>query len=91
MVDIERLDEIRCRVHDRSIHSVEGDLLRSPPHTGHVEDGLPRHAAPARTAHRAVAQLTAGNARIGKSAAVARTLIDRDEFNRRQLSDVLQR
>ena len=38
-----------------------------------------------------LAQLTAGDARIGKSAAIAGALIDGDEFNRGKPSYVLQR
>src|SRR5438876_3395461 len=90
MLDIERLDEIRRLVADRSVHAVESDLLRTLLHAGLVEHGLERHAAPARIAHRAVAQLTAGDARIEKSAAVAGALVDGDQLNGGQLSYVLQ-
>jgi len=46
---------------------------------------------PARIAHRAIAELTAGHPRVEEAAAVARTLVDRDEFDRRQLPDLPQR
>src|SRR6266481_5076725 len=91
VVDIERLDEIRRLVADRSVHPVEGDLLCPLPHAGLVEHGFERHAAPARIAHRAVGQLTAGHAWIGKAAAVARALIDGDELDRGKLPYFLQR
>ncbi len=91
MVDIERLDEIRRLVADRPIHAVEGDLLGALLHAGHIEHGLQRHAVPARIAHRAVAQLAAGDPRIGKSAAVARALVDGNELHRGKLSQFLQR
>jgi hypothetical protein len=70
--------------------AVEGDLSCALLHAGHIEHGLQRHAAPARVAHGAIAQLTAGDPWIEKSAAVARALIDRDQFDRGQLADVLQ-
>ncbi len=82
VVDVERLDEIRRRVADRSIHPVEGDLLRALLHAGLIEHGLQRHAPPARIAHRAIAQLAAPDAWIEKPAAVARAFIDGNEFDR---------
>jgi HK97 family phage portal protein len=48
---------------------------------GLVEHGLQRHPLPARIAHGAVAGLATRHARIGKAAAVARTLVDRDDLN----------
>ena len=91
MVDVERLDEIRRRVHHRPIHAVEGHLLRALLHAGHVEHGFQRHAAPARIAHRAITQLTAGDARLEKATAVSRALIDGNEFDRPELPDFLER
>ncbi len=91
VIDIERLDEIRRRIADRSVHSVEGDLPGALLHARHIENRFERHAVPARIAHRAVAQLAAGDSGIGKSAAVARALIDGDEFDRPELPDLLQR
>jgi len=91
VVDVERLDEVRRLVADRSVHPIKSDLLGALLHTSLVEHGFERHAAPARIAHRAIAQLAAGDARIEKSAAIARALIDRDELDRGKLLDFLQR
>src|SRR5438034_1067656 len=60
MVDIERLDEIRRLVADRSVHAIESNLLRTLLHAGLVAHGLERHAAPARIAHRALGEVAAG-------------------------------
>ncbi len=67
--------------HDRAVHAVEGDLLGAGLHAGHVEHGLQRHAVPARAAHRAIAELAAGDARIEEAAAVAGALVDGDELD----------
>src|SRR5471030_1574536 len=91
MVDVERLDEIRRRIHDRAVQPAEGDLLRSTLHTSLVEHGLQQHAVPARIAHRAIAELAAGDAGVGKSAAIARALIDGNEVDRLELPEVFQR
>ena len=91
MIDVERLDEIRRCVADRPIHAVEGDLPGAGLNARQVQHRLQRHAAPARIAHRAIAELPAGDARIEEAAAVAGALIDGDEFDRLQLPDVLER
>src|SRR4029077_12146683 len=69
----------------------EGDLLGALMDACHVEQGLQRHAAPARIPHRAVAQLAAGNPRAEKSAAVAGALIDGHKLDRLQSLDLLER
>ena len=66
---------------DRPVHAVEGDLARAALDAGRVENGLERHAPPARIAHGAVAQLPARDARIEKSAAVARALVHRHDID----------
>jgi len=66
---------------------VTGALL----HARHVEHGPERHALPVRIAHRAVAQLPAGDAGLEEAAAVARALVDCGDLDRRQLLDVGQR
>ena len=53
----------------------------APAHAGLFEHVFERHAAPARVAHRAVAHLAAGDARIEEPAAVAGALVDRDVFD----------
>ena len=72
------------------VHAVEADLFDALLHAGLVEHGLQRHASPARVSHCAVAQLAAGHAGIEKAAAVARALIDRNQFDRGQLLEILQ-
>src|SRR5262249_13060173 len=49
------------------------------------------HALPARVAHRAVAELAAGDARLEEPAAVARALVDRDDLGRRHRLELLER
>src|SRR5258708_23103699 len=90
VVDIKCLEEIRLLVAGGYFHATESGLLRALLHAGLVEQGLKRHAAPARIAHRAVAQLTAGEPWIEKSAAVARALVDGNQFDGGQLSYFLQ-
>jgi hypothetical protein len=81
VVDVERLDEIGCRLHHRAVHAVEGDLPGASLHAGHVEHGLQRHAVPACATHRAIAKLAACDARIEEAAAVAGALVDGDELS----------
>ena len=66
-------------------------LARTRLDAGPVENGLERRPPPARIAHGAVPQLSACDARIEESAAVARTLVDRHDVNGRHLLDVGQR
>ena len=67
------------------------DLTCARLDAGLVENDLERHALPARVAHRAVAQLSAGDARSDKSAAVARALVHSHELHGVKLLELLQR
>ena len=80
VVDVERLDEIAAP-EERGVEAVEGDLSRGVLQLGAREHIFQRHAEPARIAHRAVAELAAGDARIEEAAAVARALVDRDDLD----------
>ena len=91
VIDVERLGEIRRRVHHRAVEAAEHHLLGASLHAGHIEHGLERYAMPARTSHGAVAELAAGDAWGEEAAAVAGALIDGDELGRLQLADILQR
>ena len=81
MGDAERLDEIRRGGHDRFVEAVETDLLGVGGDAAMFEDIRKADAAPTGIAHRAVAHLAAGNARSEETAAVAGTLVDRNDFN----------
>src|SRR5205814_8692345 len=91
MIDIERLDEIGSLVGHGPVQTIERDLARGPLDAGLVENGLERHPLPARIAHGAVPQLSACDARVEESAAVASALVDRHDVDGRHLLDVSQR
>ena len=65
----------------RFVKAVERRLFRARLHARQVEHALQGDAGPARVAHQAVPRLAAGDARLEKSATVARTLIDSDQFD----------
>src|SRR5579859_5938470 len=67
------------------IKAVESHTARGFSDAAFFQDVCETHAAPAGIAHRAVAKLAAGDARLKKPTTVAGTLIDRDDLERLEL------